>query len=1457
MKNIYIIILITLGALKGYSQNNIQYEYDEVQRLSKATYSNGVVIQYTYDELGNRMSKVVNNSCQAATATISGTQTILIGQSANLTITLQGQMPFSFVFNGQTYSNINSNTATILVTPTQTNTYTLASVSNACGVGTVSGQAVITVTVPCTTVAPPVLQGSSLNTFSGQNGTFYASGCNGTYSWYNAVSGGTLLGTGSSISVPAINQTTTYYASCTYNGCESNRANATIVVDNTCNFSINGNTMATGGCGQNTNSATIVAAGNSTYTYLWNDGSTLSQRSDLNTGSYIVNVTDANGCMKSQAINVDAYGYAFWDGEVTGLNAINMGIRSAVANGKFICQDATNLGIIKELNIANGQINTINLTTGLSPTGYWTIMSNQNGASTSDDKLAFLPFQTGNYRVVVSNSNYQNFANFYSGNLPLDAVISSTTGSKIFALQNGVIKAFDINGNLLASYTLPTTNTVYNHDCIVDDGTNVMVYNGRYIYVFDENLTYLRQIGADYGITNIYARKGKIYVSYVQNGLMGIYNIATGTRIRNIGGLSGTAGTSIGIGITDDFAFIPVNTNYVDVVDLLNFAKILTLDAGSFIGGLHYDPVSKRVVVLLGNKVKYIKVAKNILSVLGTVTNTTLGNALGAISLNVVGGTATYSWSNGATTKDISNLTAGIYTVTITPSDGSCPLKRIFQVNASTVPSAPTVSSNKSSICKGENVTLTATNCSGTITWNNNFGTGSSITVSPTVNTQYTAICTVAGLSSSNSNIASVAVNDIPSAPSISSLNIISGQSTTLTASNCTGTITWYDATTNGTQLGTGASYNTPALTTTTTYYASCSVNSCVSSTRGSGIVTVSACNVSVPTAINSSNCGVGSVVLSASGCSNGTYHWYSTASGGTSLSSIASYTTPSISTTTNYYVDCTVGTCTSGRTMVTATINVIPSAPTVSSATIDSGQSTTLTVTNCTGNITWYDAASGGTVLGYGSNYSTQTLSTTKSYYASCTVNNCVSTRGSGAVTVNVCNITAPIPMGANRCGTGTLSLSATGCSGTYNWYSAASGGTSLSSIASYTTPSLTTTTNYYIDCTVGTCTSGRAMVTATINTIPSAPTISSTTVNSGQTASLTATNCTGTISWYNGVTGGTSLATGNSYTTPVLTTTTTYYAECSVNGCVSTSRGSGVVTINTTCSNMYTLRTGNWNDITVWSCNRIPISTDIVTIKPSHFITIPATYTANAKSVIFEAGGKIIEAANTSKLCLSCPTTIPINGLMLYLPFNGNANDASGNNNNGVVTGATLGNDRFGIANKAYRFNDGNNITVANSASLSLTNAFSVSVWVNMQSTTGRDGNGAITTNSEQCIFTKNCDGGQLRSAIFPQTNGTFLLQTWANTGDQISIPFQLNQWKLISLTYDGNTLKQFVDGNLVSTKAVVLSLALSNNYNLVIGNMGCWLYYFNGFMDDFRMYNRSLSNLEVMDIYNAEKP
>ena len=59
--------------------------------------------------------------------------------------------------------------------------------------------------------------------------------------------------------------------------------------------------------------------------------------------------------------------------------------------------------------------------------------------------------------------------------------------------------------------------------------------------------------------------------------------------------------------------------------------------------------------------------------------------------------------------------------------------------------------------------------------------------------------------------------------------------------------------------------------------------------------------------------------------------------------------------------------------------------------------------------------------------------------------------------------------------------------------------------------------------------------------------------------------------------------------------------------------------------------------------------------------------------------------------------PSYVPSNGLMGWYPFNGNANDLSGNGNNGTVNGASLSNDRYSNSNSAYGFiNNGDRITL-----------------------------------------------------------------------------------------------------------------------------------------------------------------
>lgn len=136
-----------------------------------------------------------------------------------------------------------------------------------------------------------------------------------------------------------------------------------------------------------------------------------------------------------------------------------------------------------------------------------------------------------------------------------------------------------------------------------------------------------------------------------------------------------------------------------------------------------------------------------------------------------------------------------------------------------------------------------------------------------------------------------------------------------------------------------------------------------------------------------------------------------------------------------------------------------------------------------------------------------------------------------------------------AERCDSGIVTLSANSSVGIVNWYDSATGINLLYTGNDFTTPFLNASTTYFVD---SGCSSTRTPIIATINTIP---TISSTNTpvsrcGSG-TVTLQANSSIGTVNWYKTATGGNIEATGTNFTTPNITTSTTYYAEAFNNGC------------------------------------------------------------------------------------------------------------------------------------------------------------------------------------------------------------------------------------------------------------------------------------------------------------------
>jgi hypothetical protein len=216
--------------------------------------------------------------------------------------------------------------------------------------------------------------------------------------------------------------------------------------------------------------------------------------------------------------------------------------------------------------------------------------------------------------------------------------------------------------------------------------------------------------------------------------------------------------------------------------------------------------------------------------------------------------------------------------------------------------------------------------------------------------------------------------------------------------------------------------------------------------------------------------------------------------------------------------------------------------------------------------------------------------------------------------------------------------------------------------------------------------------------------------------------------------------------------------------------------------------------------------------------------------------------------------PNYVPSNGLVGWWGFNGNANDASINTNDGTVNGATLTTDRFGNASSAYDFDGMNDyIIVPDSPDLRLSNTnFTISTWVN------------FAPNTFSSILSKRSSYSGANGYVLSITDNSIVppaqvQYTACGSSDpesntQNSVPN--SQWTNIIITYNLNTanLATYLNGLLDS---VSINLFSPNNVtpDLYIGKDGFGnLYHFDGLIDDIGIWNRTLDSCEILDLYNA---
>ncbi|NVO08366.1 MAG: hypothetical protein HXX16_00225 [Bacteroidales bacterium] len=205
-----------------------------------------------------------------------------------------------------------------------------------------------------------------------------------------------------------------------------------------------------------------------------------------------------------------------------------------------------------------------------------------------------------------------------------------------------------------------------------------------------------------------------------------------------------------------------------------------------------------------------------------------------------------------------------------------------------------------------------------------------------------------------------------------------------------------------------------------------------------------------------------------------------------------------------------------------------------------------------------------------------------------------------------------------------------------------------------------------------------------------------------------------------------------------------------------------------------------------------------------------------------------------------------IPQNGLVAYYPFNGNANDESGNSHNGIVYGASLTTDRHHKANSAYEFNGVNNFI--NTFSTFDYEYRTISLWVfayNMQ---------GLSPNNHAIIAQ---DDPSLSYGILAASYDNGVLKVNAG-GSSASDIFQTNQiaenrWYHLVIVRDGVITKYYINGDLKysGTSGTLTSSSGSNQLLIGVGRSKT-LQFFSGKIDDLAIYNRVLSPSEINTMY-----
>jgi len=1036
------------------------------------------------------------SQCTLNVTVSSSSQAICSGNSVTITATASSGTPaYTYAWNtGETTSSITVN---------KPGTYSVTVSDN-------SSCAPVKQSITISSAnTPPAPTAASTSTCPGGTATLTATAPGGAYQWYDAATGGTLLGNGATYTTQPLTATTTYYVETSSGQCTSARTAVTVSIVNTLNTA--GASVCSG------NVATLSAGGATTYQWTDGNGTVVGSGPTYTTpplsasATYYV-VGSGNGCTSPRT-------------PVTA--TVTPTPQSPTAAGASVCSGST----------ANLQVTSS--TSGLT-IDWFSTPSGGTSLITSPYYTTPPLNATTTYYVQASSSNGcvspRTAVTVNVTSQPSDPTVSGTT---ICAGTSATLTASGSGGNYQwfssASSSTPLSSANPDQTQVLNKTTTFYVQsvNGscrsaRVAVTVTVNAAVPAPSAAGQVVCS---GSSATLTANAKSGSFEWYDAATG------GTLLSSNATYTTPPLTSNTAY------YVQSVSASGCASPRTAVQVSVLP-LPSAPTSPNTTVCSGNSATLVATASGggNFEWYDAPTGGTLLSSNQAYTTPPLTGNTTYYVQNTSSNGCASPRTA--VTVTVTPD-----------------PTQPTVSGG-TTICEGNTATLTASAPGGTIQWfdaangGNLLATGNTYTTKPlSATTTFYAQDTLGQCVSSR---APVTVNVTPTptpAFQYSSGTYCPASPDPTPVKNVPGTF-------SASPAGLTIDPNTGKITIATSALG----NYTVSFTSTGVCAGTTFANIAIATAPNAQfsysgpycQDGANPLPVFPAGASAGTFSavpaglvFANTSTGEINLAQ----STPGTYTITNTI---TANGCAPGSATGTVTIDQATSVSAGPNQTVGTGRPVQLAGS--------FSGGPGVTVQWSGGGGSFSNLTSPTAIYTpaagetsvtlTLTTVNPPGPCGPKSSTVKITIGNPPAPptaAGATVCSGSTATLAATAPGGIYQWYAASTGGTPLSTGAAYTTQPITTTTSFYVQTTVNGIPSNRTQVTVTVNPIPTAPVLKNDTICAGNVATLTATGSTGTYQWYDAPAGGNLLSTNSTYTTPTLLTDTSYYVQTTVNNCVS----------------------------------------------------------------------------------------------------------------------------------------------------------------------------------------------------------------------------------------------------------------------------------------------------------------